>query len=126
MTKTDGLEAQTRLREFSPETNVIIMTGCEPGAIHAMALEAGAFGFVAKPFTAQVFLSLIHQGSKRRLGRSNRWFNFVKTPNYRFTCLPASTSDHSLFPNRCSSERTASVQTRKSTALLEAGRPRSF
>jgi two-component system, NtrC family, response regulator HydG len=71
MTKTDGLEAQTRLREFSPETNVIIMTGWEPGAIRAMALEAGAFGFVAKPFTAQVFLSLIHQALEATFERKN-------------------------------------------------------
>jgi FixJ family two-component response regulator len=32
-----------------------------------MALEAGAFGFVAKPFTAQVFLSLIHQALEATL-----------------------------------------------------------
>jgi FixJ family two-component response regulator len=54
-----GIEVQERLREVSPGTLVVIITGREESAVRLAAMEAGAFGFLAKPFDDEVFLSLV-------------------------------------------------------------------
>ena len=54
-----GIDVQERLRELSPETLVVIITGREEPAIRAAAMEAGAFGFLGKPFEDEVFLTLV-------------------------------------------------------------------
>ena len=54
-----GIDVQERLREVSPETIVIIITGREEPAIRAAAMEAGAFGFLGKPFEDEAFLTLV-------------------------------------------------------------------
>ena len=59
MPEVGGLQVQVRLREVSPDTKVIVMTGRETPAIRAAALEGGAFAFLAKPFDDEVFLSLV-------------------------------------------------------------------
>ena len=61
MPETSGLQVQARLREVSPETKVIMMTGRETPAIRAAALQAGAFGFLVKPFDDEAFLCLVRQ-----------------------------------------------------------------
>jgi FixJ family two-component response regulator len=61
MPKISGLEVQAWLREMSPDTKVIVMTGKETPAIRAAALEGGAFAFLVKPFEDEVFLSLVGQ-----------------------------------------------------------------
>jgi FixJ family two-component response regulator len=57
--QTTGIEVQERLREVSPGTLVVIITGREESAIRIAAMEAGAFGFLAKPFDDEVFLTLV-------------------------------------------------------------------
>ena len=57
--QTTGIEVQERLHEISPKTLVIIITGREEPAIRAAAMEAGAFGFLGKPFEDEVFLTLV-------------------------------------------------------------------
>jgi two-component system C4-dicarboxylate transport response regulator DctD len=59
MPDVGGLQVQVRLREVSPDTKVIVMTGRDTTAIRAAALEGGAFAFLAKPFDDEVFLSLV-------------------------------------------------------------------
>ena len=61
MSEMSGLQVQTRLREVSPETKVIMMTGRETPAIRAAALAGGAFAFLAKPFDDEAFLFLVRQ-----------------------------------------------------------------
>ena len=61
MPEVSGLRVQARLREMSPDTKVIVITGRETPAIRAAALEGGAFAFLAKPFDDEVFLSLVGQ-----------------------------------------------------------------
>jgi FixJ family two-component response regulator len=61
MPETGGLEVQARLRELSPNTKVIVMTGRETPTIRAFALEGGAFAFLLKPFDDEAFLSLVRQ-----------------------------------------------------------------
>ena len=61
MPEMSGLQVQARLREVSPNTKVIMMTGRETSAIRAAALEGGAFGFLVKPFDDEAFLCLVRQ-----------------------------------------------------------------
>ncbi len=61
MPERSGLQVQARLREVSPETKVIMMTGRETPAIRAAALEGGAFACLMKPFDDDTFLSLVRQ-----------------------------------------------------------------
>jgi len=61
MPDTSGLQVQARLREVSPDTKVIMMTGRETPAIRAAALAGGAFAFLSKPFDDEAFLSLVRQ-----------------------------------------------------------------
>ncbi len=61
MPETSGLEVQAQLRETSPDTKVIVVTGRETPAIRAAALEGGAFAFLVKPFDDEAFLSLVNQ-----------------------------------------------------------------
>jgi two-component system, LuxR family, response regulator FixJ len=59
MPQMTGIDVQERLREVSPETLVVIITGREEAAVRVAAMEAGAFGFLAKPFDDEVFLALV-------------------------------------------------------------------
>ncbi len=61
MGEMSGLQVQAHLREVSPDTKVIVMTGRETLAIRAAALEGGAFAFLVKPFDDEAFLSLVRQ-----------------------------------------------------------------
>jgi len=57
----NGFEVQERLRELSPATRVIIMTGREEPQTRPAALEGGAFAFLVKPFDDEVFLTLVRR-----------------------------------------------------------------
>lgn len=59
--EASGLAVQQRLREVSPGTRVIVMTGREQPGIRAAALAAGAFAFLVKPFDDEALLALIHR-----------------------------------------------------------------
>jgi FixJ family two-component response regulator len=59
--EASGLAVQQRLREVSPATRVIVMTGREQPGIRAAALAAGAFAFLVKPFDDEAFIALIHR-----------------------------------------------------------------
>jgi FixJ family two-component response regulator len=59
MPQMTGIDVQERLREVSPETLVVIITGREEAAVRVAAMEAGAFGFLAKPFDDEVFLGMV-------------------------------------------------------------------
>ena len=54
-----GLEVQSRLRELSPSTRVIIFTGKEDPLVRSTALNAGASAFFVKPFDDEEFLTAI-------------------------------------------------------------------
>ena len=59
--EASGLAVQQRLREVSPATRVIVMTGREQPGIRAAALAAGAFAFLVKPFDDEAFIALIRR-----------------------------------------------------------------
>jgi len=55
----NGLEVQSRLREISPSTRVIIFTGKEDPLVRCAALNAGASAFLTKPFDNEELLTAI-------------------------------------------------------------------
>ena len=65
MPDMNGLEVQARLRRDSPKTRIIFITGREDPSVRQTALDAGAFGFLAKPFEDEVLLQLIHKAVTR-------------------------------------------------------------
>jgi FixJ family two-component response regulator len=54
-----GIQLQKQLFWVSPHTKVIIMTGRPDSEIRTLALNAGAFAFLAKPIDADAFLSSV-------------------------------------------------------------------
>lgn len=56
-----GIQLQKQLYLFSPETKVIIMTGRPDSEIRALALNGGAFAFLAKPIDDEAFLSSVRR-----------------------------------------------------------------
>ena len=61
MPDMNGLEVQAVLRKDSPETRIIFISGRDDPSVRQAALEAGAFGFLAKPFDDEVLLQLVRQ-----------------------------------------------------------------
>jgi two-component system response regulator FixJ len=59
--EASGLAVQQRLRELSPRTRVIVMTGREQPGIRAAALAGGAFAFLLKPFNDEAFIALVRR-----------------------------------------------------------------
>ena len=55
----NGLEVQSRLKELSPSTRVIIFTGKDDPLIRSTALNAGATAFFTKPFDDEELLTVI-------------------------------------------------------------------
>jgi FixJ family two-component response regulator len=64
MPDMNGLEVQSVLRKSSPETRIIFISGRDDPAVRQTALEAGAFGFLSKPFDDEAFLQLVRQAVK--------------------------------------------------------------
>jgi FixJ family two-component response regulator len=63
MPDMNGLEVQTCLRRDSPETRIIFITGRDDPLIRQAALDAGAFGFLSKPFEDETLVQLIHKAN---------------------------------------------------------------
>jgi FixJ family two-component response regulator len=54
-----GLEVQSRLKELSPSTRVIIFTGKDDPLVRSTALNAGASAFLTKPFDDEELLTAV-------------------------------------------------------------------
>ena len=52
----NGLEVQSRVRELSPSTRVIMFTGKDDPLVRSTSLKAGASAFFTKPFDDEEFL----------------------------------------------------------------------
>src|SRR6266446_5398709 len=61
MPEMNGLEVQACLRRDSPATRVIFITGRDDPSVRQTAVDAGAFGFLAKPFEDEALVQLIHK-----------------------------------------------------------------
>jgi FixJ family two-component response regulator len=63
MPDMNGLEVQACLRRDSPETRIIFITGRDDPSVRQTALDAGAFGFLAKPFEDEALVQLIRKAA---------------------------------------------------------------
>jgi FixJ family two-component response regulator len=72
MPDTNGIEVQERLRELSPSTRVVMITGREAPAIRAEALKGGACAFLVKPFADEALLAAVRDalGEEEALGEA--------------------------------------------------------
>lgn len=61
MPDMNGLEVQAALQKESPETRIIFISGRDDPSVRQTALEAGAFGFLSKPFDDEAFLQLVRK-----------------------------------------------------------------
>ena len=61
MPQLSGWEVQARLRQDSPETRIIFMTGRDNPSARQSALDAGAFAFLTKPFEDETLLQLVRK-----------------------------------------------------------------
>ncbi len=59
MPELNGLEVQALLGKDSPKTRIIFISGRDDPFVRQAALEAGAFGFLSKPFDDQELLRLV-------------------------------------------------------------------
>ena len=59
MPDMNGLEVQEALRKASPETRIIFMSGRDDPSVRQTALDAGAFGFLSKPFDDEALVRMI-------------------------------------------------------------------
>ena len=59
MESMTGMELLAHLCAKSPQTRVIFITGHEDPAAQATVMQAGAFGFLIKPFDDEEFLTLV-------------------------------------------------------------------
>lgn len=50
MPKQSGLDALTKIRHLSPDSKIIVISSLDSDSLVEQALNAGARGFVAKPF----------------------------------------------------------------------------
>jgi len=61
MPDINGLEVQAVLNKESPKTRIIFMSGRDDPSVRQTALDAGAFGFLSKPFDDEFLVQLIHE-----------------------------------------------------------------
>ena len=61
MPDMNGLEVQSVLRKDLPETRIIFISGRDDPSVRQTELDAGAFGFLSKPFDDEVFLQLVRK-----------------------------------------------------------------
>jgi FixJ family two-component response regulator len=59
MPQMSGLEVQSRVREISPSTRIIIFTGKDDLLVRSTALNAGASAFINKPFDDEELLTAV-------------------------------------------------------------------
>jgi two-component system chemotaxis response regulator CheY len=55
-----GLDVIAKLRELDPQAKIIVVSADVQTSSHDMVAEAGAAGFVVKPFDADEMISTIH------------------------------------------------------------------
>jgi len=61
MPDMNGLEVQEALRQESPDTRIIFVSGRDDPSVRQAALEAGAYGFLSKPFDDENLVQLVRK-----------------------------------------------------------------
>ena len=65
MPKGSGLDVLKQIRKELPQTVVLMVTGSSDSATVKAALDAGASGYIIKPFNSATVLSLINQAVEK-------------------------------------------------------------
>lgn len=60
------LETLRRIKESRPETEVIILTGCESAATALAGMQGGAFDYLLKPCDSETLLERIHMAQEKK------------------------------------------------------------
>ncbi len=63
MPEMNGLEVQAWLRQKSPATKIIFISGRDEPAARQTALDAGALGFFSKPFEDEALVRMIREAA---------------------------------------------------------------
>ena len=61
MPDMNGLEVQAVLRKECPQARIIFISGRDEPSVRQAALDAGAFGFLSKPFDDETLLQLVRK-----------------------------------------------------------------
>jgi DNA-binding NtrC family response regulator len=72
----DGIHWLRRVRELSPETNVILITAYSDITVAVDAIKLGAIDFIVKPWENGKILATVHSAAK--LSRSQKTVSFLK------------------------------------------------
>jgi putative two-component system response regulator len=73
MPNESGLDLVVHLSKQDPELAVVMVTGVDDPGTASLALENGAYGYVVKPFTANVLrIAVVNALHRRRLELENR------------------------------------------------------
>ena len=64
--ETGGLETLGRIKESRPETEVIILTGCESADTALAGMQGGAFDYLLKPCDSEALLERIHRAQEKK------------------------------------------------------------
>ena len=64
MPEMNGLEVQSVLRKECPQTRIIFISGRDDASVRQTALEAGAVGFLSKPFDDEALLQLVRKAAR--------------------------------------------------------------
>jgi len=84
----DGIEFLRRVKEVSPATEVMIVTGFAEIHTAVQAMRLGAFDYVPKPFTPdQLLIAVTKMQQRQRLERENEQLRAALQQRYRFDNL---------------------------------------
>lgn len=61
-----GIDLLSIIHAQDPEVIVIIITGYATVELAVEAIKAGAYDFIAKPFTSDILLMAVNQGLEKR------------------------------------------------------------
>jgi DNA-binding NtrC family response regulator len=64
--ETGGLETLDRIKQSRPETEVIILTGCESADTALAGMQGGAFDYLLKPCDSENLLERIHRAQEKK------------------------------------------------------------
>ncbi len=68
MEGVDGMEFLTAVKERSPETEVIVITGFATMETAKESFQKGVFDFVAKPFKISEIREVVKKAEKKKMG----------------------------------------------------------
>jgi len=68
--KTGGIQVLKKIKEISPETEVVIVTAYASESTHADAIKLGALEYLRKPFLMDEIYELVDRGLRRRMAKA--------------------------------------------------------